>query len=104
MLLNVFTNLDMTNSATNTISFNGYDRVFFTITENSYSGTLSTLSFYATNDNIDVLIREFNNDEISNSSSIPIGLSFRGCPNELKVVYSSGTVTSGSLSIIANII
>lgn len=101
MLFNVFTSVDMSTSATNTISFNGYDRIFFSIKRTSFTGSGATLKIYATNDTIDVLIREFTNSELALPETI--GLSFRGCPNEIKVVYSSGTNT-GTLDIIANII
>lgn len=101
MLFNVFTSLPMNASATNSISFNGYDRVFFSIKRTSFTGTGASISFYATNDNIDVLIKEFNNTDLALPETI--GFSFRGCPNEIKVVYTAGTNT-GTLDIIANII
>lgn len=101
MLFTVFNGLNMNASATNTIAFNGYDRIFFSIKRTSFTGTGANLSLYATNDNIDVLIKEFTNDDLALPETI--GLSFRGCPNEIKVVYTAGSNT-GSLDIIANII
>ena len=101
MLFSVFNGLNMATYGTNTIAFNGYDRVFFTIKRTSFTGTGAKLSFYATNDNIDVLIKEFDNTDLALPETI--GLSFRGCPNEIKVVYTTGTNT-GTLDIIANII
>jgi hypothetical protein len=101
MLFNVFTSLPMINSATNTISFNGYDRIFFSIKRTSFTGTGANLKFFATNDNIDVLIKEFDNDDLALADTI--GLSFRGCPNEIKAIYTAGSNT-GTLDIIANII
>ena len=101
MLFNVFSALPMNANATNIVSFNGYDRVFFSIKRTSFTGTGANLKFYATNDNIDVLIKEFDNDDLALTDTI--GLSFRGCPNEIKVVYTAGTNT-GTLDIIANII
>lgn len=101
MLFNVFTSVDMSASATNTISFNGYDRIFFSVKRTSFTGTGATLKFFATNDNIDVLIKEYTNTELALPEEI--GLSFRGCPHEIKVVYTAGTNT-GTLDIIANMI
>jgi len=101
MLFTVFNGLDVSASATNVISFNGYDRVFFSIARTSFTGTGASLKFFATNDNIDVLIKEYTNDDLSLVETI--GLSFRGCPNEIKVVYTAGTNT-GTLDIFANII
>ena len=101
MLFNVFTSVDMSASATNTISFNGYDRIFFSVKRTTFTGTGATLKFFATNDNIDVLIKEYTNTELALPEEI--GLSFRGCPHEIKVVYTAGTNT-GTLDIIANMI
>lgn len=127
MLFNVFDNLNVSSSATNTISFNGYDRIFFAIknTMSASSGTIEsgiggggsgsiggggttttsstpgTLSFYATNDTVDVLIKTYTDAELIANSQI--GLSFRGCPHEIKVVYTTGTST-GTIDIIANIV
>lgn len=101
MLFNVFTGLDMSASATNSIAFNGYDRIFFTIKRTSFTGTGATLKFYATNDTVDVLIQEYLNSELALPDEI--GLSFRGCPHQIKVVYTAGTNT-GTLDIIANMI
>jgi hypothetical protein len=101
MLFNVFNGLNMSASATNTIAFNGYDRIFFSIKRTSFTGTGATLKFFATNDNIDVLIKEYTNTELALPEEI--GLSFRGCPHEIKVVYTAGT-NSGTLDIIANMI
>lgn len=101
MLFNVFNQIPMNVGATNTISFNGYDRIFFSIKRTSFTGTGATLKIYATNDSIDVLIKEFTNSELALPDTI--GLSFRGCPNEIKVVYTAGTNT-GTLDLIANII
>lgn len=101
MLFTVFNSAPMNSSALNVISFNGYDRVFFTIKRTSFTGTGATLKFYATNDNIDVLIKEYDDTELALPDTI--GLSFRGCPHEIKVVYTAGSNT-GTLDIIANII
>jgi hypothetical protein len=101
MLFTVFNSAPMNSSATNVISFNGYDRLFISIKRTSFTGTGANLKLFATNDNIDVLIKEFTNDDLALPDTI--GLSFRGCPNEIKVVYTAGTNT-GTLDIIANII
>jgi hypothetical protein len=103
MLFNVFNQIPMNVGATNTISFNGYDKVFFTIScAFTFTGAGGSLKFYAKNENIQVLIKEFTNAELQNSV---MALSFQGCPNEIKVEYSvvGGTV-SGNLSVKANII
>lgn len=103
MVFTVFENLDMTSPGVNTISFNGYDSVFFTIGSTyTFTGAGCKLRFYAKNENQEVLIKEFTNAELQTSSN---ALSFRGCPNEIKVEYSiDGTVLSGSLTIKANVI
>ena len=101
MLFTVFNSAPMNANATNTIAFNGYDRIFNSIKWTSVTGIDATLKIYATNDSIDVLIKEFTNSELALPDTI--GLSFRGCPNEIKVVYTAGTNT-GTLDLIANII
>jgi hypothetical protein len=103
MLFTVFNEIPMNVPALTTFSFNGYDKVFFTIAcAFSFTGAGGSLKFYAKNGNIEVLIKEFTNTELQSNI---MALSFQGCPNEIKVEYSvvGGTV-SGNLSVNANII
>lgn len=101
MLLALFNGVDVSSNASNVVTFNGNDRAFFTIQCTSITGTGASLNFYAKNDTQKVVFQTYSNADLLGTQTL--GLSFRGCPNEIEVEYVAGSNT-GTLDIICNAI